>query len=615
MRKKFRLIARILGLAIIFIIFFTLPFNDALKLNIFLIAIYLFFRLFSFLLKKILWKIRNKLILSYLFIAFVPLALIALLSYLTFYFFFSRYGNYIVTKEINYRINFLERIIELNKPDIPKQYNIGKISNKDKISEFNNLLINLNEKAGKNKTGIFFYKDKFNFYYYDNNTIFYREITVETLESIRDYTLWNPSFILLKDSGGGSEVNHIYVDFELSVDKDKKDEGGNILDFPSIPSPMKIINFDKERVSSSIMTTKFDFSFALDKFKSTMFSEATRDFERNFFYAITILIIFFSLLYLISFFLGIILARSITQSISNLYTATKKLKEKNFSYRIKKIPSDQLGDVALSFNDMAESLENLLEEEKENERLKRDLELANKMQRKLLPIYGLDKNDLVLSGLSITAQDVGGDYYDYFITKNGNIFFSIADVVGKGMSAAFYMAEIKGIVKGYSEYSNDLVKIVERINRAIYKTLEKNSFVTAIIGYIDTRKKKVNIVRAGHPHPLIIRENGEVEQIESTGIALGLKESIKNHIEKISFSINKGDILLFYTDGLSEMKNEKGELFTSKGIISILKNNKFSSIYDIKNLIKQTVYAHIGSNYIKDDITLLMILYKKNEEK
>ncbi len=617
---------KIVGASFLILLFFFLPFKDALKLDILLISLYIIYKIFSLILKKILWRIKNKLILSYIFLTFIPLALFLILSYFATNIFFAQYGNYIVTNNLQYRLSFMKRVIESNRVG-KGNFGIIKIDDRKKIDNFNKLIKGIRKDKKKDySSGILFFNGKLNFYYFYNNSLFVREITENTLESIRDFTLWKPSFIIAEEEHNNSKKGKITIKltnsenktnkpklfYKISCKNNKTTNDKNIfiklLNF-NFFSMLSIVDIDNNDIHMAVFYIEFDNNLAAKKIKSTVLSGTIDKSRKIFFFAMSFLIIVFLLLYIISFILGIVLAKSITSSISNLYEGTKKIIEKNFKFRIHKIPSDQLGEVALSFNSMADSINNLLEEEKEKERLRREIELAAKMQNRLLPKDDFRDKDIVFSGFSIFAQEVGGDYYDYFKTSDGRIFFSIADVAGKGMSAAFYMAEVKGIIRSLAESSLDLKMITEKVNNIIYNSLEKISFVTAILGYMDKDRKKIRFVRCGHPLPILIKNNGEIKEIESEGLALGLKEKIIENTELIEIPVKNYDTLIFYTDGLSEMENEEGKLFTAKGIVSIFKDNidKSGSVYDIKKLLKDTIYSYISEDFLDDDITLLII--------
>ncbi len=623
MKKVFNII----GISFLILIFFFLPFKDALQVSIILLSIYLIIKIFSYLLKKILWKIRNKLILSYFFTAIIPIVLFAFLSYFVASFLFGEYGNFIYTNNLKNRLNFLKRVVNLNREETAKRLNIIKIQEKKTLKGFRSLLTTRGSKEKKNLSeGMLVYnkdteKPSLFLYYYNGKELYLWEISEETLKYLWETTLWESTFLIKDMNVKGekldiSDPKELKTILELKTPKRKIEEESKIeklFKFKWI-TLIKIVNLNRFEINPGVLYIIFDSKLAKEKFKTTILSGTFSEPQKVFFFLALLVTFVFFILYLLSFILGIILAKSITSSISSLYLGTKKLIEKNFKYRISKIPSDQLGEVAISFNKMAESMEKLLEEEKEKERLKREIELAIKMQKKLLPSDELIVKNFIFSGLSITAQEVGGDYYDYFPVGKNRVFFSIADVAGKGMPAAFYMAEIKGIIRSLAHSTKNLTKIVEEINFTVFHSIEKISFVTAIVGYLDLTKNEIHYIRCGHPLPIKISSDGRTEEIQSEGIALGLRENIKGFLEETIVKLEPEETLVLYTDGLSEMKDETGNLYGAERIVSLLKGVELSSVSEYKKIIKEGVYSFIGKNYIEDDITILLIRNRNGEK-
>ena len=597
-----KILRRLLGILVLVFVFLINPFLDALKINIILVVIYICFRSAAFLLRKLLWKIKNKLILSYLFIAFVPLALVAILLFLLSSVFITQYGNYIVGRNIYSRFHFIKRVAKAG------QLERWGLTTFDAPNLKKNFLQDLDkrEKVKEPEFGLLTNDKKLYYYYYDqeDQRLFGDEIDAATLTNIRDASLWIPEF-------------RIYFSSPLTITLPKEQlphpTGLKSLLYFKGFSRMDILDLESGRRLPGVMSIVFDFGRISHKFNEYSLTDSLEEGGSRMMYIIALsFTIFFLVLYLFSLVLGFLLARSITSSIYNLYTGTLKLKEKNFNYRITKIRSDQLGEVALSFNAMAGSIERLLEQEKEKQRLSRELELATKMQKKLLPRGDFDNNRIAISGFSVTAQEVGGDFFDFFPLSPDEIFFTIADVSGKGMPAAFYMAEIKGVIRSSICLGKDLTQTVPYINGLLYHSLEKISFVTAVIGIVDLKKPSLRFIRCGHPEPLLIEKNGKSRLLGSEGIALGLQENMVGLFQETEVPLSPGDLFLLYTDGLSEMRNEEGELFGKERILSLFQDASGKEAATIKKMAKDRIMAFLGNEEIPDDITLLMITVKEN---
>jgi HAMP domain-containing protein len=200
----------------------------------------------------------------------------------------------------------------------------------------------------------------------------------------------------------------------------------------------------------------------------------------------------------VAFVMGLKLARSITGAVHELATGTEHVRRGDFAHRITVSSRDQLGDLADSFNSMTASVEDLLQEKAEKERLEQELRIARQIQMSLLP-----QGPLRLAGLSVTAhcepaREVGGDYYDYFPLGEQRVGILIADVAGKGTSAALYMAELKGLMLSLSQLHTSPRELLIRANAIIAQHLDARSFITMTYAVVDMCKRTLTYARAGH---------------------------------------------------------------------------------------------------------------------
>ncbi|MGE5848441.1 MAG: GAF domain-containing SpoIIE family protein phosphatase, partial [Ignavibacteria bacterium] len=231
---------------------------------------------------------------------------------------------------------------------------------------------------------------------------------------------------------------------------------------------------------------------------------------------------------------------------------------------------DQEDITALNtFSDYASiAIENskLLKESIEKERLEKELDVAREIQRKILPEKNPERDNLSIASVFIPAFEVGGDYYDFFEIDESHMGFIVADVSGKGISAAFIMAELKGIFESLSgSCTRDSGKqrsfaspkeILIQANEILKRTLERKNFVSAVYGIIDFQKEELHLARAGHCPILLMREN-LIQNLRPTGIGLGLdfSERFKDSLEEIKINLQESDTIILYTDGITEAKN------------------------------------------------------------
>ena len=267
-----------------------------------------------------------------------------------------------------------------------------------------------------------------------------------------------------------------------------------------------------------------------------------------------------------------------------------------------------------TFSDYASvSLENsrLFEESIEKERLEKELDVAREIQRKILPEKNPEYDGLQVSTVFIPAFEVGGDYYDFFEIADDKLGFIIADVSGKGISAAFIMAEVKGIFESLSKIIQSPKEILIKANEILRNTLDSKTFVSAAYGLIDMKTEKLHLARAGHCPILLLRDNS-AEAIKPSGMGLGLSNTkqFSKSLSQLEIELKENDAIILYTDGITEAKNETLEDFGEKYFTEILLENRNKDADMISNSVMQevTLFSQNHSQY--DDITLVILKWK-----
>lgn len=268
-----------------------------------------------------------------------------------------------------------------------------------------------------------------------------------------------------------------------------------------------------------------------------------------------------------------------------------------------------------TFSDYASvAIENsmLLEQSIEKERLEKELDVAREIQRKILPSENPSFQDLYISTVFIPAFEVGGDYYDFFTIGENKFGFIIADVSGKGISAAFVMAELKGIFESLSRLAEGPKEILTKANQILLGTLNKKNFVSALYGVVDLEKHELRFSRAGHCPAILIRD-GKANNYRPSGIGLGLADNnlFQQNLEEFQISMKQGDNLIFYTDGITEAKNKNLEDFGEERFIDTLLKNANESVEKITNEVIREVTLFSKDHAQYDDITLVILKWNK----
>jgi serine phosphatase RsbU (regulator of sigma subunit) len=261
------------------------------------------------------------------------------------------------------------------------------------------------------------------------------------------------------------------------------------------------------------------------------------------------------------------------------------------------------------------SIENfrLLEEALQNERYKEELKIAKMVQKSLLPQLLEKDDDFEIEAFSESADEVGGDYYDTIRIGDHMVSLIIADVSGKGTTAAFHMSQMKGIFHSLAQQDFEPHEFMARANQALVYCLERGSFISASYFVINTDKKKIRYARAGHC-PVLYYHAAQncIEYFKDKGIALGMvrNKSYSNFIQTYEFEYKPGDIMVLYTDGITEAKNKKNEEFGYDRLAATLLEVKTLPAKQIESLLVSRLYDFSETRNINDDYTTMIVKFR-----
>ena len=260
------------------------------------------------------------------------------------------------------------------------------------------------------------------------------------------------------------------------------------------------------------------------------------------------------------------------------------------------------------------SIENfrLMEEALQNERYKEELKIAKTVQKSLLPQKLNHNHDFEIAAFSESADEVGGDYYDTLKISTSQVAAIIADVSGKGTTAAFHMSQMKGIFHSLAQQEFNPSEFLKFANRALNHCLERGSFISAVYFTLDSITRQIHYARAGHCPILFYRkETGQAAFLSDKGTALGMVKDTRYDelIESHALTYQSGDILLLYTDGIIEARNKSGEDFGYTRLIPILEGAATTSATEIQKTLIRELYAFTAHTDLNDDYTLLVIKF------
>jgi serine phosphatase RsbU (regulator of sigma subunit) len=310
-------------------------------------------------------------------------------------------------------------------------------------------------------------------------------------------------------------------------------------------------------------------------------------------------------------FVGAALARQITNAIHELFGGTERVRQGDFAYRIPVISEDQLGDLADSFNRMSGSIEHLLHVQREKQRLDDELRIAREIQKSLLPMQPPRMAGLSIADLCEPAREVGGDYYDFFELGPRQLGVLVADVSGKGTSAALYMAELKGLMLALSHTEPSPRRLLVTVNHLLAEHLDNRSFITAMYAVIDLEAMTLTCARAGHT-PLIVVSGGRSDIVVPDGMVLGLRlpgaeARFESILEEHTRPLAPGDLIVLYTDGITEAMDVDGELFGDAALSRVLCGPPGLSAFAVRERVLRDLRAFVGDAEPHDDMTMVIL--------
>lgn len=352
------------------------------------------------------------------------------------------------------------------------------------------------------------------------------------------------------------------------------------------------------------------------------------------------LAVFFAILELFALIIGLGLTRTITRSVAALYHGTQWVNRGEFSHRIQVRSRDQLAALEGSFNSMMASLEKLIAEQKEKQRLESELAIAQEVQGQLFPRGNVRLASLELHGVCRPARTVSGDYYDFLNLGPERLALAVGDISGKGISAALLMATIHSAVRVYEFGGIPDEKILAAagvaaisasrspqgiaggnfksngaggiespsevmwlLNRHLFHSTPAEKYATLFLAIYDGYSRKLSYTNAGHLPPIVLSPDGSVRRLDAGGTVIGLFE--ETSYERASVELSSGDLLIAYSDGITEPENEFGE-FGEARLLEVLRENQTLPLPRLSEAVITAVTDWTGGGEQPDDITLVL---------
>lgn len=298
------------------------------------------------------------------------------------------------------------------------------------------------------------------------------------------------------------------------------------------------------------------------------------------------------------------MVRSVTRAVRALTDGTRALRKGNLDHRIPVEGHDELWEVAASFNDMADNLQETRVRELATQRMEEELRLAKVIQDRLLPSGPPVLDQLELAGMSLPAREVGGDYYDYLLLDDGRLGLAVADVSGKGTPAALLMSAFRAALRSQDLGVLGPAETMARINRFIHESVDPGKFITAYLALLDPATGQIRYANAGHDAPLVVGRDGSVTELTGGGLILGMLPQIV--YDEASSMLDRGSLLAIFTDGVTEAQNPEGEFYGAERLAEALQRHRARPCAEILHSLTDEIAGFAGDGPQSDDITVIL---------
>ena len=640
----------------------------------FVVIVCAFFLLVRWMRKKLLWRLRNRLIVTYVFIGVIPVVLILTMFALAGYIIGNQLTTLIVNRDLQAEVQSLGTLDSTVSQEIENQLPkrpagpLQLASLATATQEFPNWTIDAwfngkqlpiagaasppIELADRNRdlSGVIFFDRRFWLRSFKstrspNGALLVvmvvpvsHELLSQTVPDLGQVTLNRLDPVVETQSNGiritektdNETKNFSFVPVvRTGIEPPQEYRFDPLLKFSSV---LPVADWTKEKIQTRAWVQVSTRPSILNRRVFTDLGEV----GSAFLIALTAIAIAFGIIELIALIIGVRLTRTITGSIAQLYRATQHINRGDLSHRINVRSNDQLASLETSFNSMTESLERLLQEQKEKQRLENELAIAQEVQAQLFPRDPKTLESLELFGVCKPARTVSGDYYDFLAMGEERLGIAVGDISGKGISAALLMATIHSAVRVFelgampereemvaagaaaiasgatlpaprwsmaAEQMQSPAEVLMFLNRHLYHSTPPEKYATLFLGIYDGVSRKFMYSNGGHLPPFVIHDSGNVRKLETGGLVVGLFPEIMLEQEEVKLA--PGDTFVAFSDGVTEPENEFGE-FGEERLLELVRSNRHRPLDRISEIVMTSVQDWIGDNEQPDDVTLVL---------
>src|SRR6202790_1219021 len=633
---------------------------------------------FRWLRSQLLWRLRNRLIVTYVFIGVIPVFLLVMISLITLYLLAGQFASFVVTSDITAHLRSMEAANRAIASHLATHISgSGKLDadalgharpHRPEWSRRQVCVWYRNQSqpycAGPEGAAGFdspsFITGDFRDIVRDRGTLYLRTATVLAPESLRVivsepldkdfvekiagdlgliavYGAQRPAASDNANSTAPAQQNASkpYSAFADRKQREQTFSAGTIppasgtLDHGiTFPIPLQVVDWatgERQRAGAlAEVETRPSVLYA------RLFA-ALGDYAKGVEYILLSIAIVFAIIELLALFVGTKLTRSITSAVDQLYEATKHINRADFSHRITVESSDQLAPLATSFTSTTTSIEALIQEQKEKQRLEGELAIAQEVQAQLYPKLITQLDTLEVHGFCRPARTVSGDYYDFLELNSDKLMLAVGDISGKGISAALLMATIHSAIRAYSIEDVTALRepvavgsshnprlllasesrvaeaspatLLTLLNHQLYESTPAAKYATLFLGVYDEASRQLTYSNGGHLPPILISEDGSSQLLSCGGTVIGLFHNLS--FPEATARLRPGDLLVAYSDGITEPENDYGE-FGEERLIQLVRANRHLPLERITEIVTAAVHDWIGDIEQPDDITLVL---------
>jgi len=618
---------------------------------------------FRWLKRRILWRLRNRLIVTYVFIGVIPVILLLTLAFAAGYLFAGQFAGFLVTSELDSQMRGVEAANSAISNELAARLERGGSATPESLAGLKRRNRAWNKRqvcawlGAKQLTidvgvqappfGFPSFLDDANNSYAramranrpfrsivrDHGELFLRvatslplatgklvvvtsepldrELVGEIAENLGEVTLYP----------AGIRFPPTFTVGTLS------DTSGNLDRVIHFGTPLPIVDW-------TTGTDQFPGTLGIRTLPSLLYSRlfaSLGDFATGVEEGLLAILVFFAVIEMVALFIGTRMTRTVTAAVAQLYAATTHVDRGDFSHRIPVRSNDQLAQLSLAFNSMTESIEKLILEQKEKQRLEGELAIAQEVQEQLFPRQIVQLESLEVHGFCRPARTVSGDYYDFLTASPHKMILAMGDISGKGISAALLMATIHSAVRAYSVESLPQLQeamavgagaasglmtaarpegieispgaLLSLLNHQLYESTPPEKYATLFLAIYDGVTRRLNYSNGGHLPPLLVSQDGTLRRLEKGGTVVGLFEN--KSYEEGSVDMFPGEIFVAYSDGITEPENDFGE-FGEERLIDLIRENRHLPLPQISQIVTAAVDTWIGNAEQPDDVTLVL---------